>query len=546
MINCLLIKININSRGLPVRSYRTLTASELSFGRAAECTVHLPDPRISMHHAVIKRVSDGEMHLVSINGELEVESATKQSVPLTQGTQVMIGPYRLTVEPAPPDVNLAISLELAHRLPDDFQDIKARTHEALPGASKFKRQLSLWMVAFIVLFFIGLPVAQNLIPQMQTSIKQLPFGFDRVWSPERISSSHRHFASQCVNCHQTLTKQVSDQACMECHRDTSPHIANKELQRHAFNEKRKFIGTTRCAECHREHKAPTPLTKQDDGMCVKCHGNIKSINVETKLPNIHDFDRDHPEFKLTLKAGDATTKAVRVPQSDKSHLVENSGLKFPHSQHTGKVQGPDGMWDVRELSCTTCHQPEGREMRFKALSYKRDCMSCHAAELEVGPKDARIKVPHGTEDNVYSALKLYAPKDFSRYSETLKTEGCAYCHDVIESDKENVLPWQVAPLFINPDWFSKAQFNHALHRTQQCTSCHKVEESESSADIAMPDRQSCLRCHSGNSQKYKRIASGCMSCHDFHKTHAGEPNLTSSDVSKKDMDVLLSTSNHSE
>lgn len=544
MINCLLIKININSRGLPVRSYRTVTTSELSFGRATECTVHLPDPRISMHHAVIKQISDTEMHLVAINGEVEVDFTTKQSVPLTQGTQVMIGPYRLTVEPAPPDVNLAISLELANRLPDDFQDIKARTHEPLPGASKFKRQLSLWMVAFIAVFFIGLPVAQSLIPAMQETIKQWPLGFDRVWSPERISSSHRHFASQCFNCHQTLTKQVSDKACMQCHRDTAPHIANEQLQQHAFNEKRKYIGTTRCAECHREHKAPVPLAKQDNGMCIKCHGNIKSINKDTKLPNIHDFDSDHPEFKLTLKAGDTTTKAVRVPQSETAHLVENSGLIFPHNQHIGKVQGPNGMWDVRELSCTTCHQPDGREMRFKPLSYKRDCMTCHAGELEVGPKDDHIKVPHGAEENVFNTLKVYAPKDFSRYAEILKTEGCAYCHNVVESKQKDDLPWRTAPLHINKDWFSKAQFNHAKHRTQQCSSCHKVEESENSADIAIPDRQSCLQCHSGNHPKHKRIASGCMSCHDFHKTHAGEPNQTNGIVSKKDIDVLLSSAKH--
>ena len=545
MINCLLIKININSRGLPVRSYRTITAEELTFGRGTECTVHLPDPRIAMHHAVIRRVSETEMHLVSVNGELEIESASKQSVPLTQDTQVMIGPYRLTVEPAPPDVNLAISLELAHRLPDDFQDIKSRTHEALPGASRFKRRLALWLIAFIALFFIGLPVAQNLIPQMRETMQQLPYGFDRVWSPGRISSSHRHFASQCVNCHQTLTQQVSDKACMECHRDTSPHIANEKLQQHAFNEKRKFIGTTRCAECHREHKAPTPLTKQDDGMCIKCHGNIKSINVETKLPNIHDFDRDHPEFKLTLRAEENKPDTVRVPQSDKTRLVDKSGLKFPHSQHTGKVQGPNGMWDVRELSCTTCHQPEGKEMRFKPLSFKRDCIACHAAELEVGPESARIAVPHGAEQNVYNALKLYAPKELSRYSETLKTEGCAYCHDVIDANKKDALTWQVAPLFINPDWFSKAQFNHAMHRTQQCTSCHKIEDSENSAEIAMPDRQSCLHCHSGNSPKHKRIASGCMSCHDFHQTHKGESVLSGSKINQKDVDVLLSTSNQS-
>lgn len=540
MINCLLIKITHNSRGLPVRSYRTLVVEEITFGRGAECTVHLPDPRIAMHHAVIKRMHDGEMHIVAINGDLEVEFSSKQSVPLTQGTEVMVGPYQLTVEPAPPDVNLAISLVLANRLPDDFQNIKSRTHEPLPGASAFKRRLSLWMVAFIALFFVALPVAQNLVPQLRETMAELPFGFDRIWSPGHISNAHRHFGSQCINCHQTLTKPVSDKACMQCHRDTAPHIEDKTLQHHAFVAKRKFVGSTQCAECHREHKSPFPLTRQDDGMCIKCHGNIKSVDAKTSLTDIHDFDHDHPDFKLTFKT-DTAEGSVRIPQTDKTRLIEKSGLKFPHYQHTGKVQGPNGLSDIREMSCTMCHQPEGKEMRFKPLSFKRDCLACHATELEVGPVNARISVPHGSEQNVMNTLKLYAPKEAARYSETLKSTGCAYCHEVLDTKEGDSLPWRIMPLFINPDWFSKAQFNHALHRTQQCTSCHQVENSESSADVAMPDRKSCLLCHSGNSPKHKRIASGCMSCHDFHSAHTTSNDLAqpNGSVTKTDIDVLL-------
>ena len=78
------------------------------------------------------------------------------------------------------------------------------------------------------------------------------------------------------------------------------------------------------------------------------------------------------------------------------------------------------------------------------------------------------------------------------------------------------------PLQISDDWFTKARFNHASHRTQQCKSCHDVENSELSSDVAMPDRDSCLRCHAGNERKHKRIASSCMSCHDFHNVHAAQ------------------------
>ena len=542
MFNCLLIKITYNSRGLPVRSYRTIAAHELTLGRGAECNVHLPDPRLSMHHAVIKQNDEGLFVVQALNGELEIDGAIVPGSVLTHGSKVMVGPYELKVEPAPPDVNLAISLVLAHRLPDDFQDLKARTHQPLTGASSFKRRLSLLLAVLIALIALALPLAQNLMPSVHKAVAELPIGFDRVWSPGRISASHMHFGSQCFNCHQVPLQKVSDKACMTCHQDIGPHIANPVLQKSAFNAKHRYIGTTRCAECHEEHKAPHPLAKQDNGMCIKCHGNIKAINTKSTLANVHDFDRDHPEFKLTFKTGPKSTDIERILQSDKARLVEKSGLKFPHYQHTGKVQGPNGIWDVRELSCTNCHAPEGKEMRFKPLTFKNNCVSCHAKELELGPKELNITVPHGNEQNVFNALKLYAPKQFSSYSDSLKKNGCAYCHEIIENESA-AQPWRVAPLYINQDWFSMAQFNHGAHRTQQCVSCHKVEESESSADVAIPDRQSCLQCHSGSKPKHKRIASNCMTCHNFHHSHFAEGLNPTAKLDNNDVEVLLSIAN---
>jgi predicted CXXCH cytochrome family protein len=518
MINCLLIKISYNKRNLPVRSYRTLTAEELAIGRGAECNIHLLDPRLAMHHAVIKRLDDGQLYLVSINGELEVDGAILAKIALTHGKQVTIGPYLLTVEPAPPDVNIAVSLLLSHRLPDDFQDIKARTHEPLQGASAFKRKLALWMAAFIALTFLALPLAQNLIPKLQSKMASMPLGLDRVWSPGHISNAHLHFGSQCFNCHEKLTQRVTDQACIKCHQDIAPHIADATLEKKVFNKTGLFSDGIHCAECHREHKAPHPLARQDNAMCVKCHGDIKSVDAETKLPDVQDFDQDHPAFKLTFLRNGKDLE--RIPQAEKAWLIEKSGLKFPHSQHFGKVQGPNGIWDVRELICTNCHQQEGKEMRFKPVSFERDCLSCHVSELKLGPPEVILTVPHGSEQNVINALKAQAPNKFLAYSESLKTDGCAYCHEIQAPKKGDVLPWKITPLSISQDWFSKAHFNHASHRTQKCQSCHQVEASDSSEDVAMPDRKSCLRCHSGNSPKSKRIASTCMSCHDFHGAHA--------------------------
>jgi predicted CXXCH cytochrome family protein len=458
----------------------------------------------------------------------------------------MVGPYQLNVEPAPPDVNLSVSLMLANQLPDDYQDLKTRTHAPLPNAFKVKWHLSVWLAALAALIFLVLPLAQNFIPQLHTKMAELPYGFDRVWSPGRISASHRQFGSQCVNCHQTPFEKVTDKACMTCHQDIAPHLADPDLQSRALKAAHRFIGSMRCAECHQEHKSPHPLAKQDNAMCIKCHGKIKEINPETALPNITDFEKKHPEFKLSVKTGPNLTDIERIVQTDKALTQDQSGLIFPHDQHIGKVQGPNGMLDVRELTCTSCHQPEGKEMRFKPLSFKTNCITCHANLLELGDKENPLKVPHGDEQNVFNTLKLNAPKAFDRYSDSLKDNGCAYCHEIEKNPKKEGFAWRIMPLRLNVDWFTKAQFNHAAHRTQQCVSCHKIEESVSSADIAIPDKQSCLLCHSGNKPKHKRIASNCMSCHNFHQAHQGLNLVTGAIVESKDVDVLLSIPDHAD
>lgn len=543
MIHAVYIKISQNARGLPVRSYRTLNLDEISFGRGAENTIHLPDPRIAMHHALLKRMEDGQIHLIAVNGELEMDHGIHQSIILSQGKQAMVGPYRLTVEAAPPDVDIVFSMQLASRLPDDYEDLKSRTNEPLPGAAQFKRRTAFWLAGLIALFFLALPLAQSLIPTLHEKMSDLPFGFDRVWSPGRFSNAHLHFSSQCANCHQQTTQKVADQACLNCHRDVEPHLAPPKLQQKAFSAKHLFSDGVRCAECHREHKAPHPLAKQDNRMCVSCHGDLKKIRGNTPLPDVHDFDHDHPEFKLTFRTGPEAQNISSIPQDQKDLLREHSGLKFPHAQHVGKVQGPDSLWDVREMTCASCHRAEGKEMRFKPVSFKRDCLTCHADQLEVGLGKATLRLPHGAEENLFNAIKAQAPKQLEKFSETLKNNGCAYCHEITAAKPGDKLPWRTEPLHLTTDWFTNAQFNHGMHRTQQCVACHNVEKSEASADIALPNRENCLHCHSGNSPKRKRIASTCMSCHNFHRDYTKvNPPANREKLSEEDVAVAIKAS----
>jgi predicted CXXCH cytochrome family protein len=101
--------------------------------------------------------------------------------------------------------------------------------------------------------------------------------------------------------------------------------------------------------------------------------------------------------------------------------------------------------------------------------------------------------------------------------------GCVTCHEVETLD--NVEPrsrWQVLPVKLNSDWYSRARFDHRSHLTQSgeqanalCLSCHKAETSSKSSDILIPTKDNCLQCHDdrGHGQMLKL---DCVSCHAYH------------------------------
>jgi predicted CXXCH cytochrome family protein len=70
-----------------------------------------------------------------------------------------------------------------------------------------------------------------------------------------------------------------------------------------------------------------------------------------------------------------------------------------------------------------------------------------------------------------------------------------------------------------------ARFDHQAHRQTKCASCHDVQSSKSSADVAMPTIKACRECHGGSRPIEGKVMSNCLLCHGFHDaTHPWNPN----------------------
>ncbi|PZO09845.1 MAG: hypothetical protein DCF27_04350 [Lysobacteraceae bacterium] len=542
MIRCQLVTVTRNRAGKAQRDARTVSGEPLRIGRGAECAIHLPDPRVSLHHAAVRRGDDGQLYLEAERHTLKAGGRFEQRLRLQPGQVVMIGPYRFEVEAPDAAHELALTVELTEPLPDDRERLASKSRVSLAQAGLSKRRVALWLGGLVLLLFAALPVLYAVSPQVRMATAHLPFGLDQSWDPGPISAGHVGFGDDCSQCHQVPFVQVRDQACTACHTGIGPHIAQAGMQDAVFGE-------VRCASCHRDHKGLEGLARGDGAQCVDCHRDVQAAAAGSMLADIHDFGDDHPPFRLSLAQADGSV--VRMAQDDPA-AREESGLIFPHDVHLapGGVESPDG---ERKLECASCHVPDRAGVRFEPVTMQAHCADCHRLDFE--PAVTTRQVPHGdpravmtTLREFYSAISVgeipldvimidgmmrrppgkadaqerrraaqwVEEKSLAIGRELFEVRVCQTCHEVSYDASATDAPWSIAPVTANPHWLPKARFDHASHGSFECSSCHAAADSALSSDINLPDITSCRTCHAGQSPAPGQLASTCATCHGFH------------------------------
>jgi predicted CXXCH cytochrome family protein len=547
----LVISVTRNRKGLPMRAERLVEGEMIRLGRGTQCEIHLPDPRVALFHAAIYRQGES-IFIHAPEAELAVDGGPEREARLTPRVHIALGPYELTVEPPPAGAELALAIELVRPLPDDLAGIKAKSRITLEETVLSKRGPA-WILAIVFgLVFLVAPVLNAVLPMLRQASVKLPVTPDQSWNPGQLSAGHQAFGRQCGTCHEQPFVHVRDHVCIDCHVKTPGHVETVALQT-------KLFGGTRCANCHADHKGAEALVRRDPELCATCHGDLHRFKADTTLANATDFATNHPPFKLTLWRGPGRNDMVRVSQTDKARLVEQSHLKFPHDLHLKtSVRGPKGR---KTLECRSCHVPDASGKGFEPISMNKSCLECHTLEFE--PAVTTRQVPHGSVDDVmltmqefYANIALnnipvdvvdlgeiqrgiprlgggviteqqrqraltWAKSKAQQVSEDLyAARVCIVCHEVtkavIQGESGNEIAWGVVPVYVASSWMPKARFDHLKHRTNKCADCHSVEKSHSSADIAIPNIVNCRGCHAGNKPVPNKVVSTCVACHGFH------------------------------
>ena len=430
-------------------------------------------------------------------------------------------------------------------LPDDHKELKSKAKTTLAEAGLSKRIPALGLAVIVALLFLIFPILSAINPEFRSATAGLPVAADESWNPGPLSAGHQSIGKKCNLCHEKPFEHVQDQACENCHHTIGGHIESKVVQTAVFGE-------ARCAECHRDHKGMKGLVRADASLCVDCHGAIKTKYPKSGSPDIHDFLTDHPAFKLSIKTGPNKTDMQRVLQSDKTKMVEKSGVKFPHDLHLAKkgIKSPNGR---KVLECRNCHTPDEAGVRFKPVSMQEHCADCHRLEFE--PAVTSRQVPHGSERDVMTTLREFyssiaigeTPIDVTTVDGLLRRPNeakseverknamnwanvkaekvaadlfevrvCKECHEVTRVPDNKDAPWKVAAVNITDHWLPKSRFEHFKHRTFDCADCHDVANSKKSSDVNIPDIKKCQECHVGSQPARNKIASTCETCHGFH------------------------------
>jgi len=366
--------------------------------------------------------------------------------------------------------------------------------------------------------------------------------------------------AKCEACHTRHTfhqvEVVENLSCLDCHHE---HLGTGPMQP---------VADSNCLSCH--GNAAVMAASAQKGLQFRAGDfHVKSKNdllVYFQPPRpamgytqvFQSFEKDHPDFQI-----------------QRENLTDPNTLKFNHKSHLTGKDIP--LVDGHKLDCAYCHQPDSQGAYMQPISFAKNCQACHV--LQIDPTLPDFQIPHPTsvsEANSVRDFILTLPTQYATYAadkmgmkdatqvaafvsdhmsairqrtregtdliqEVFYTDkrkinpgdgtppaageralfpGCAHCHEVKTSAANEPV---VTPPVLPDRWYVHAEFSHATHSTMKCEDCHgQVLQSVKSSDIYLPNKASCVACHSAKGG----VVSTCATCHGYHNPAPG-PNVAS-------------------
>lgn len=532
---------------------RWVEGGQITIGRGTNQHLMIGDLNVALAHACINQTGASRFQLQSlVQGGVLINGRRRQRFELELGDAVRIGNTGIKVVGFAQGDDADLVLEIHSLEPEEEESTGGLpTREVLPQTGHSKRRLA-WIAFLLVLaLFLALPVAGFYYTPLQQTLRTLPVPSDHSWDSGEMTSAHAFFGGDCNICHQKAFTPVNDAVCLDCHQDTESHVHTVGLQDAGSQP-------MACESCHREHNGADGLIVHHQRFCSDCHRAGGQAPVQRNdLLVASDFGREHPQFRVFLADsdgnGNVTTRRVAI---DDPSARETSNLNFPHDIHLDP-QGLEAPMGQVVLECADCHRQEPGGGLMLPVDMESHCQGCHTLELD--PGYPQRQVPHGKPEEILYILSEYFARlavegaywqdgqpavtfnsteaarawayDQAKQAgrRLFEDRACGQCHQVTRHQDVDGPRWEIIPARVTKAWFPHARFSHQKHVSMECADCHDAEQSTTSADVLMPGVETCRECHAGESARGRlsqsRVASSCITCHDYHVSPPEQPGL---------------------
>jgi hypothetical protein len=367
--------------------------------------------------------------------------------------------------------------------------------------------LLLWLTATIALL-VSLPTSAETV--------------ESVLMPGQVIEGHAKVESDCQKCHVRFNKSAQTGQCLDCHKDISRDVAQKQGYHGHITEEE-------CRACHTEHKGRNM--------------NIAPLDEKTFDHKLTDFllKGGHLAAKVQCrdchvkgkKFRDAPSDCVACHQKDDKHkgkLGNNCAdchsetnwktTRFDHSKTHFPLTGKHV-----DVTCKNCHS----DPSFKGASTR--CVACHRRDDERKGHKGRFgeKCETCHTDREWKAIRFDHDRD-TRYALRGKHRfaKCGTCHT------GKLYQEKIATRCVACHRRDDERKGHKGRFGEKCETCHserdwKLTTFDHDKQTKYPLRgkhatAKCNVCHTGFLFKEK-LASTCVSCHLKDDKHKGQEGL---------------------
>ncbi|MGI8944516.1 MAG: cytochrome c3 family protein [Qipengyuania sp.] len=557
--------VDYTATGREIIREREVAGSKLTLGRATTNDIVLPDLAVEQHHATLEDAGGGRLRVASAGtlGFLHEGRSTKDtSFDASEGGELTFSTYRLRFS-RESEGQVAVTIRKSERAEGAHDAVRRfALASALPG----KRAMAWTAFGAILLAFLAVPIWSHLKREQREADydRAGQVAMDASWSTGALSLAHHGLEDNCEACHVEPFVAVRDETCLSCHQAIGDHAERPRLAssrgpmgtgdalQWAVADMFGKEGPEACTTCHTEHEGPTRMEPVAQQFCAECHDTMDARLTDTQLANAGDFGANHPQFQAVVWAKPGQEQLARIPLG--ANPRENHGLRFPHDLHLQSGGGVARM--ARSLSeygaalqCSDCHRKAPDGVGFQPIEMEEDCESCHSLVYDkVGSTFRTLR--HGDVEQMRADLIAMdrAPRrpittgrsrpgqfarggryyqDFGRpqrnyigITQALSRNGvCGECHiPTLTKGRPDIVPVE-----LRRSYFVNGRFDHAAHRQEECSTCHKADESNSATDVILPGIETCRTCHLGENARRAEVPSGCAMCHSYHPPSGRKP-----------------------